>query len=536
MQFKNFTFILAIILFNINALVAQDAGINWYKSKSSLGKDYFNALKVLDANKAYIWYVRGTGRTPTHIAANVYGNKLTLAKFDIAKDTTYTCELNFKVNEFSLEFLKAVQQNGVLNVFSTFWNRKDDKLYLFKESYDLNTLSSNNDIMKVLEIDISKKMDIIRLSDYTLKYDNNRYVFYYTCDTKNGDYAGVEVLNDKFVTEWKTFQPIAVRAKYYGEDCFKIDGQGNVYMLGRSYKSTKDTRKNFSKSTMNIVCYSKNGEKPTVIPIVLENKYFVSAAHLAITKKDEIIVAGMYANAKLTSAIGCFSKIYDIKLENEKSIYLEQFTTEMLAKGEDRKVVSLINKNKEFDDYFDYSCDSIHIKENGDFDYVIEKARVIIKTYRTASGLIETSYSYVFDDIYAMSFFSNGSVKWVQKAPKNTILLESGSYLGGYSLFYDKSENIHLIYNTINEKGLVMSGFFKPNRKGPTTHVIFDKDGNEKVSILSDTPDVSNYICPLYAIKTINNSILIPRFPFLLGGGLSKKNNFIEFGELKFKQ
>lgn len=533
MLFKNFTAILAILLLNVCQLVAQGAGIDWYKSKSSLGKDYFNALKVLDANKDFIWYVRGTGRTPTHIAANVYGNRLTLAKFDITKDTTYTCDLNFKINEYNLDFLYAVQQKGVLNVFSTFWNRKDDKLYLFKESYDLNTLRSNNDIMKVLEIDISKKMDIKRLSGYTLKFDNNRYVFYYTCDTKNGDYAGVEVLNEKFVTEWKTFQPIAVQAKFYGEECFKIDGQGNVYMLGRGYKSTKDTRKNFSKSTISVVCYPKSGEKLTVRPIVPENKYFVSAAHLAITKKDEIIVAGMYANAGLTSAIGCFSKIYDIKLENEKSNYLEPFTTEMLAKGEDRKVVSLINKNKEFDDCFDYSCDSIHIKENGDFDYVIEKARVIIKTHRTASGLVEFSYSYVFDDIYAMSFSSNGSVKWVQKAPKNTFLLEPGSYLGGYSLFYDKSENIHLIFNAITEKAKVFSDFTKPNRKGPTTHVIFDKDGNEKVSILSDTPDVSNYICPLYAIKTTNNTILIPRFPFLLGGTLSKKNNNIEFGELK---
>lgn len=532
MQFKNFIVVLAFLLLNVYVLVAQDAGIDWYKSRSSLGKDYFNTLKVLKVSDEFVWYIRGSGYSPSHIAGGVYGTKLILAKFDVIKDTTYTCELNFKINEFNLEFNKVVLQNGILNVFSTFLNGKEDKFYLFKESYDLNTLSSNKDIMKVLEIDISKKTNIKRLFDYTFVADNNKYVFYYKCDTKQGEYSGVEVLNEKFVIEWKTFQPVAVQAKYYAEECFKIDGQGNVYMLGRSYKSLKDTRKNFSNSTLNVVCYPKNGEKPTVKAVMLENSYFVSAAHLAISKKNEIIVAGMYANIGFTSAIGCFSKIYDSTLSNEKSTHLNPISKDILVTGEDKKVVSLIDKNKEFDEDVDYICDSIHIKENGDFDYVIEKARIVKKT-SNFNGNISISYEYVFNDIYAMSFDSNGKVKWMQKVPKKTFLLESGSYLGGYALAYDKSESLHLVFNKIHEKSTLFSDFTKPSRKGPTMHVIIDKNGNQKEIVLSETPEQSNYIVPIYAIETSKNSILIPRLPFKLGGDMSKKNNFIEFGELK---
>jgi len=526
---KTIKLILSFLLINVLAVSNAQSNtpafdISWDKNQEPFKDGYINNMKILKADKEFIYYYLNTYKVT--FGASYYHF---LVKYDRQTSEYKWLDITPKADKNKLSYLTYDTINNGFHFFSYFHNKAQKKLYIFDETFDYEKLSSNNDIKKISEIDLTDKGSL--LDNMFLVSNNGRYLFRYSCVSNKGHFYGLEVFNKKLEREWGTFSMAMTEKGYNIESKYKIDNEGNVFAIQRNFEKQNDVGTHFDRSRIWAVCYPKDGSEPHSLALILKNDLFITAEQLSLNKKNQVICAGLYARPGTESAVGCFSFIIEPLLAKINSITTNEFSNELITKGADSKKknadVKKIVEKKDFEKNFGYDFNDIHFRTDEGFDLVAEKYYSVTVTSKNSS----TTFHY-YDDLWVLNFNSDGSMKWVQKIPKYEYVIDQYSKIGSYYLYRDKNEELNFIFNIANNK--IVFPLYK--HYSTTVKIKLDKDGNEAFNELINDNDISNAFVPAYSFTEDNANIILTRSNSLKSlYPVSGKHNFFNFGELKLK-
>lgn len=517
----------------LSSVLALQAQYNVDSIKWGIQQEYFKKgfvvdMKIIKSDNKSVYYYCNTNMDgvfcdydPSIIdLSNHY-----IVKHDISSGANRIYEIKQDVKEYKLNFMKHLYINGSVQVIFSYFNKRDGIYYLFKESIDIDKMESNNDIKKVAEINLINQKNTVLESSF-LDYQNNKFIFRYKLLTKNKIQTfGLEVFDKEFNKEWSA-SDIAITATGVNyESNYRIDNEGNVYAIQRNFEKEEDYMKNYSKSKVWAVCYSKDS-KPNVIPLMLENNNFITSQELNINKNGDVICAGLYANLGNTSAIGAYSIILEPKLTKIKSINSKAFSNEILLKGVDEKIkndeLKKIISNKDFEKDFGYKMNEIYLRNDGGFDVVAEK----VKTEYVKFNNEVTGYFY-YDDLLVLVYNADGSINWIQKIPKYEYFENNSRLAASYFMKHDKNDNMHFIFNLGNNFNL------KPKSK--TVTISLDKQGNEKFKELESKYEISAITCPKFFDITEDGTVITVMYNYRTTiSRLLTKKNCLTFGSYTF--
>ena len=522
---------LLLLLLNTSIFYAQiqtpnsisNPDIKWDLTQKKFPEGFISSVKILKSDNDYIYYYLKSFK----VLIMGFNYNHFLVKYD-----RKTCDYAFlditpsKKNK-KLEILTADTLDNKFHVYSYFHNKKLKKLFVFDESFDYQTLKPYNDINKFCEIDLTEKGSL--LENMFLVSDNNKLLFRYSCEDVKGKYYGLDVFNKKLEREWGSFNMAKTENGYNYESDYKIDNNGNVYAIQRNYERKSDIYKHYDRSRVWVVCYLKDASEPVSTALILKNDLFITAERLAINTKNQVVIAGLYAQPGTESAVGGFSFVLEPNLTKISSVQTNEFTKQLLAKGLDSKKMNedtkKIVEKKDFEKNFGYRFNDIYFRKDGCFDLVAEKYYSVTVTYKNSS----TTY-YYFDDLLVLNFNADGSFKWIQKIPKYEYVIDMYSDIGGYYLYHDKNDGMNFIFNIAN----YVPQFIGYKHKSSTVKLRLDKEGNESFNEMISDSEISCTIVPDYIYLENNDNLIITRantvktiMPFM------DKYNNIMFGLLK---
>lgn len=526
-----------VLTLNISYLSSQEVGIQWYNSQSENPKGFNNDFKILKANNNEIIYLCQPGLDFPFVPVSLPIEKprYYIVNHNLKNGSNKTCELLFEHGDNKLRKLNVIQLHDDVAVFSYYLDSKTKLLHLFCETYDLEVVQSNNDLKEISEIDLSilKEMDL-KLRDSELFFDKGRFLFRFECKSREGDFFGFEVFDLNLNKVWESSILPFVGGNYIQELGIQLDYDGNVYAVNRVFDNKKEARNgDLETGEIKVVHYTKNAKEPNVLPLKLKNNGLVKSLQFTVNELNELVIAGLYTKAGSDRIVGYFSYILDAMCSSVKAEFQKDFSPEFNAKGTDERESFAGLQKADIKSNYDYLPDSIYFRKDGGFDVVFQKFIHIITTYRNSQGGVYIEHKRVFGDNFVLSFNNDGSPRWQQKIGKYNLTLNREYHIGDYFSRYDEDENMQFLFNLNN-----LTGTNSKNVKDTKTIFIqLDKDGNETFKLIEKDGREAHQICVRDAFVKNDSTIVLYKYPINFDKTvfLGKKNNYLQFGELKLK-
>jgi len=467
------TFLRATSLF---AEAPTGADFDWIspkKSQSLLGLDY----SFLSGNENLFYYYQYDKER----------KKPMLVKYDAAANKTTFFVIKLKTEGVERDYQLTQSLNDSLYVFSSFQNKKHNKYYFFVENVDMKAFKLKNNPRMIAEIDYDDVKGLKR-SNFNLWFsdDNKYFLISYTLQSKDGGILryGFKVLDRQYNEIWKFEDDIPkVQGKWFLFG-YRIDQNANVYMISRAYENEKDVNKHYERSKLYVKLINKDGTKGVDQELSLSGDKFITAQTFRFNKDNGLMCTGLYAKQGNESAIGNFSIVCKPGQTAIKSIDSRDFDRAFFTKGMNEKAAQKmeekIDKDKEFENDFEYSFGKTMYRSDGGMSYIIQKKKLTISTVRQ-QHIKYTYYNYYYDDMMVLTYNAEGKIMWVQKIPQSQRLINVSRFYGGFVMNIDNDDRMNFIYN------LASSGVtgIKAGSVKKTVCLSLDKDGKESFLELS---------------------------------------------------
>ena len=450
--------------------------------KFKLGPVYkekkFFSMNVIGADNKKVFVSKqryGFGGYTTTRLEYAFFNRKTLSKI---KDF----RIPLKYQKKKLQFSNEIYLNNQLHLFTTFKNRKTKKLYLFHQTVNKKTMSFNNDLKKINEIDYSK-FGRLNAGDfgYEVSSDSTKLMIssFYPYDRKGKEKMGFTVLNQNMEKIWEKVITFPFMDKYFEISDYYVNNKGNVYLLGKSYHNKKAKNVYKDKINYNYTIYAiyDKGNRLERYDINLKDKIVNDLKIVA--KDDNISCAGLYAILKKPNFIKFFSgnsgyvngsfflridaKTKKIVAESYKEFDLE-LQTKYAKKGKKKRLKKKAAKGDPVQ-MKNYEITDIVVKDDGGIIAVAEQQYedFITETYRTKTGTTtRTKTIYNFDNIIAINIDKNGQIVWNQVIKKTQGGVNRYKELFSYYLIVHH-KNLYFLFNDKDKqsKGIIKKRVIK---------------------------------------------------------------------------
>lgn len=174
------------------------------------------------------------------IKRKLFGHSdITLEHFNNRMQLTKSVPLELLHSEKKRVYEGILNIDNRLILFTSFINQKKKKKYLFKQSIDKKTLTLNNDLKKIAEIDFTTKSNNNSGSfSNVVSRDSSKVLVYYNLPYSKGEPErfGLQVYDTKMDLLWEKEIKLPYEDKLFGIEEYQIDKSGDVYILGTLYK------------------------------------------------------------------------------------------------------------------------------------------------------------------------------------------------------------------------------------------------------------------------------------------------------------
>ncbi len=515
---------------NLNAqITSSNIDVKWSEELHPVKSRFMEDMGILKSDENYIYYLWNTDLGDTYNQFMWSTSVEYLVKFDRKNNKNTLVELKLKTDRVKRNVIKVSLIGNSIHVISTLIDKKQKKCYVLDETVDMETFKLKNDAHKISEIDyngikgIDEKKIYVNFSIY-----KDRILFDYNFDSSIGSYYGFEVFNKPMSSEWKFKDKAQAGSGITFEGQYVFDNDGNLYASLRNFENERDANRHYERSKLFIKFYPKDGSQPKIQEVKLPGNKFVTAQQLAVNDKNELICAGLYAIQGNESAVGAFSVISTPRLQLMGSFNDKAFDNAFLTKGLNSKdAANLENKSadgKEFEEDFTYKFNNIHFRNDGGFDLVAEKCKLLIETIFNSQQGTTYRYYHTYDDILVLTCNSDGSFNWVQRIPKNQYVVNVYHFLGSYLLSYGQNDEMNFMYNLIKTNRFTK----KPTDESKIVMLSLDSNGKESFKELFTDFKLTNSICPKFSVSLGESKYLISRINMNTIG-----KNTLFFGEMK---
>jgi hypothetical protein len=451
----------------------------------------------------------------------------TLEHYDRNLKKTKSEKLDLHFKDKKMDFEGFIDLNDKIYVFSSFINQAQKKKYVFTQELNKNTLVPQNNLKKVADFQYEKSRIKHSVSfNHEISDDKSKVLAYFDLpqEKRENEKYGLFVYDSDFNMLWEKDVVLPYSSKLFEISEFKIDNNGNVFVLGKLYeKSINDGNYMFV-----IISYTENGTLEKKYPLNLSN-VFLTDIQITITDNLEIICAGFYSQNTSRSAKGSFYLRFDPTTNSVKSQSFKEFDfdfiTQDLSERDSKRKTKQADKGKNVEMNNMY-LDDIIMRDDGGAIVIGESFRTHTTKYASTNGQIQYTTQYIYGNIVIVNINPDGSIAWSQKIPKKQTSINDNGILSSYIkkvdddkiyfIFNDNSKNLHN-----NQDNKVYS--FTGTKKNMTALVQVDFDGTvSKREFLFDFKTENVYIQPLTSVN-INDSEIIC---YALG---RKKEKFIKF-------
>lgn len=533
MKPSKFAFLILAACMQTISANAKKVETNWLNPENPTQVGYITDISILKADSAAVYLItnwRERNDYPENMGFSVppFAH---LHKWNRATNEHSSIEL-FDLPPKEKKWRKllfTLEVDGLHYIVSHYKGKSEKKHFIYAQSIDFEQFKINEDVRLIAEIDVPES-EWINGGECWFQADTckGKVLFNYVIEAKQNNQMGVIVMDKKLNTEWvkSSRTPIAVGKNY--EFNYIVDKEGNLYAVQANYGINAKRSSNAQKT--HLVFYPKDGSAPKGRLLTLNNNKEIVSQSISFNDKDELICVGLFAEKHTRSAVGAFTMTFTDQLDSIKHQHTKAFERPFFLKGESQDMQEALQKmldqKEDFEKEFSYSSPVIHFRENGAYDFVIEKSRLGISK---SDGI--ATYSFTFGDIIAVCCNPDGSFKWQQKIPKHQEFENAKEFLGHYYLIHDEEDNMHFIFNQFETNRLRLT-----DRAEPQTFMLsVDPEGNESFQTLFNDPEASKIFAPLFSKPSNDSSALVlmrfNQFKLLF---TTKKHYNVIFGELKF--
>lgn len=320
---------------------------------------------------------------------------------------------------------------------------------------DKKTLKAAENKIKLASIDYGGKSKT-NSGNYNVRLsrDSSKVLIFYTLPYKSGEPEkfGFHVYDAGMKEIWHQDITLPYKDRLFDIETFKVDNDGNVYLLGLLYKDVRKSKRwgdpNYE---YKIFSYTGNGNSSNEYSVALPDK-FLTDMQIEINDNNDIICAGFYSDHGTLSIHGTYFLTVDAKTKAIKSKSLKEFSidfiTQYMREGEAERVKRKEEKGKDVELY-EYDLHNIILRDDGGAVLIGEQYFVKSYTYTTyVNGQAQThsSTNYYFNDIIAVNINSKGTIEWASKVPKRQISAESSGFYCSYALAI-VDDKIYFLFN-----------------------------------------------------------------------------------------
>lgn len=465
--------------------------------------------------------VVGYDQTGTYTIRS-HGKKIFLEHYNAQMNRSKFVELNLEQMGKKTRYEAIVQTDNKLYLFTSFENKKLNQNFLFSQTINKKTLTVNNDIKKVAQINY-EGYSWYRQSNYAFDFspDSSSFCIYYALpyQKKANEKFGFHVFDEKMNQLWEKKIELPYQDQLFNVEDYKVDNQGNVHILGILYDEVrKEKRRGEPNYKYEILSYYEKGSDFKKYPIQIKGK-FLTDMQIAIGTNDNIICAGFYSNIGTFSVIGT----YFLKInKNSKRIVVNKFkefdinfVTQNMTARQEKKAKKKEAKGKNVELY-EYDLDDLIIQEDGSVYLVGEQYYVDQHTYTSTNAnggtTTHTTYHYYYNDIIVVYFGSDGNVRWNEKILKKQHTVNDNGYYSSYVLC-QKNDQLYFVFNdtqkNLEQKNKNDYSYFTKNKESILVSVEVNTQGIKEKKLIFSIGKYPVLACPKRSNQVSENEIIL---------------------------
>ena len=454
--------------------------------------------------------------------------KYEIHHFDEKLAYTKDKKIILKDGKVETDFKYITNVNNKMYIFSSFLNQKKKKKYLFVQTVNKKTLVPNNDMKKVAEIDFSENSKFNSgYFNFQLSNDSTKLLVYNDLpyNPKEREKFGLTVLNKHMDLLWEKNVTLPYNDDLFDITSFKVDNNGNSYILGKKYEDTKKEKKdNNPNYNFLVLSYTNNGTTFNEYPVNLGDKY-ITDMEISVNDNKDIICGGFYTtvdrgqNNIFTNPQRNIEGSFFFKVDGESKTIKNQsfqkfdisFITEYMKENKKEKLEEKAEENETIE-LPHYELKDIIMKDDGGAVLIAEQN--YFRSYTVSNlGVSQTNYIYDYNDIIVVNIAPNGEILWSKKIPKSQHSVNDEGYWSSFALSV-VGDNLHFIYND-NPENLTYDGTsrLKPVRFNNSSTVVvlltLDKDGNQTKEALFNNKDIDIIIRPKVSEQISKNEMIL---------------------------
>ena len=463
---KKILFALAFICYQSHA---QDIDMIWSEEIPTKSK---SGVSILGSNgdQYYTTYVDRDDK----LQGRIFDKYMKLVKesqisFNLEEDSKYSYQGAFFLKKNILHFIK-------------YYQKKNKQSLLFGATTDFQLRTSEN--VKVLNEVEDQRVENFGL--YSISPDSTKILTYHELKTKKKEpsilvYKVVNTNLDEILNEGAVSLPI--KSKNYSTEEIRVDNLGNVYVMASVVKEKKEQKKDQSKYFYKLIVFGKdktvkefdfdfpdNNISYADIIAGKDNTFFCTGFLSTLSKSKK----GLVSDKMFFTTINCNTlQLSDTKLIQVPGLYPD--------------------KIKKAEDFVPYKIREIYQKKDGGFTILAEQYKLVIRTYTSGNGMVNTSYYYYYCDIACVQVDNKYDVTSVTRVPKYQLNAENPSIISTfiddqlYVVYEDVAKNIEA--NTDKKIKRSSTSLFSSSSKNSLFLVRISQSGEMEKNIIYDYKD-----------------------------------------------
>jgi hypothetical protein len=428
-------------------------------------------------------------------------------------------ELEFEDDGYECEVSQLLQLNGKLYIFYSYRIKKEKKNILFADEIDKQTLTLKKKKIKIGEIDYSGNSH--RNSGFfavRVSRDSSKLLTFYSLpDTKGDPEAfGLHVLDDNLQSIWQKSITLPYKDGLFDFQNFRVDNNGNVYMLGTVYKEKRKAKRHGNPNyTYEAFAYTNNGNEVKQYTLSLEDR-FITDMQIEILNNN-LVCAGFYSNKGTYSIRGTYVMYVDITTKEVKTKSFKEFGIDFITQNMSNRQAKKAKRNDEKGEepeLYEYDLDKLLIGKDGSAMLIGEQYYVDVSystNYINGRTVSQTIYHYYYNDIIAVRIDAAGQIQWAEKIAKQQHTTNDGGFYSSYTMAIVNGK-ICFLFND-DPDNLNYDGKGRPEnynaRKSIVVLVSLDREGKQTKQPVFNTADAEVIVRPKVCEQISNHELIL---------------------------
>jgi hypothetical protein len=406
-------------------------------------------------------------------------------------------ELKYKGKRRDLE--DVIFLGGELYLMTSFNNTAKKRNYLFKQKINIRSLVASKKLDMIADTEARNK-EVEGSFGFQISKDSTKLLVYNDLpyENKQPERFGFHVFDQNFEPVWEKNIILPYPDNQFTVEEYRVDEQGNVYLLGVLYEDEAKLRRRGSPTYKYVIlAYSENGETAEEYRIDLPGK-FITDLTFRIANDGMLTCSGFYSDKGTYSIKGTyFFRLDTVTKEfynrNYKAFDFDFLTESMSEKNKAKaKNAERNNDRRRAAELYDYSLDELILRSDGGAVLVAEQFYVERETYNDYASSYypyygyynpyyysrnnyQTDYYYNYNDIIVVNIRPTGEIEWAARIPKRQETRNDGGYYLSYAMAIVRDK----LFFLFNDNARNYSTKRKENR-------FYNYNGSESVIVLAE--------------------------------------------------